>query len=126
MIYIVIFLVMAVLAVLNAVIPLPGFNFFVPLFSNFMSTQEAITFITIYFFMNSSIIVYVFRKYIRYNLVYLLVPSSLIGAILGSALSSSLNELLLTIVVFMFVVYFTISKVNNKNKKHARLNKYFL
>lgn len=130
MAYILIIIVMAVLAVLNAVVPLPGFNFFVPLFSSFMTTQEAITFITVYFLLNSSIIVYVFRKYIRYNLVVLLAPSSLIGAILGSALSSSLNELLLTIVVLLFVLYFTISKINNKNKnqikKSSKKNSVFI
>jgi len=105
-IYITILVLMAVLAVLNAVVPLPGFNFFVPLFSTFMTTQQAITFITVYFLLTSTILAYVFRTYLRADLLRRLLPASFLGAVLGSLLSSSLNELALTIVVLCFVLYF--------------------
>ncbi|MDN5274948.1 MAG: sulfite exporter TauE/SafE family protein [Candidatus Saccharibacteria bacterium] len=109
-----IFLILAVLifmAILNAIIPLPGFSFFIPLLSTVMSTQGALTFATIYFLISSSIIVFVFRKYLRKELIILLLPASIIGALAGSFFSAALNEKLLTAVIFIFVVYFLIKKI---------------
>lgn len=103
---------MAVLAVFNAIVPLPGFNFFVPLFGTVMSTNEAITFITVYFLINSSVIVFVFREYLQKEMVIRLIPGSFFGAIVGGLLSSSLNELVLTVVVLLFVLYFSVKKIH--------------
>lgn len=116
--YIAVLVLMAVLAVLNAIVPLPGFNFFVPLFSTVMSTNEAITFITVYFLINSSIIVFVFKEYLQKNLVLTLIPSSFLGALAGGLLSSSLDELALTFVVLLFVSYFSYKKVRNIHKQN--------
>lgn len=104
--YIAILSLMALLAVLNAVVPLPGFNFFVPLFGTFMTVEQAITFITVYFLLTSTILTYVFRDYLRSDLLFKLLPMSIVGAVLGSFLSSSLNELALTIIILGFVLYF--------------------
>ncbi len=104
-------LLLPLLAILNAIIPLPGFSFFVPLFATFMSTQDAITFATIYFLVGSSIIVFVFRKYLRKELIVLLLPTSIIGALAGSFFSTSLNEKLLTAIILIFVTYFLIKKI---------------
>lgn len=124
--YIAILALMALLAVLNAVVPLPGFNFFVPLFGTFMTIEQAITFITVYFLISSSILTYVFRDYLRSDLVYKLLPASIVGAILGSFLSSSLNELALTFIVFFFVLFYFHKRLRSgpsKDKSHATKGK---
>jgi len=121
-----IFIILAVLtlmAILNAVIPLPGFSFFIPLLSTVMSTQGALTFATIYFLISSSIIVFVFRKYLRKDLVILLLPTSIVGALVGSFFSASLNEKLLTAVIFVFVVYFLIKKIRALGKPTTEARK---
>jgi uncharacterized membrane protein YfcA len=124
--------ILAFLAILNAIIPLPGFSFIVPLLTTVMSTQGAVTFTTIYFLISSGIIVFVFRKYLRKELVILLLPTSIIGALAGSFFSASLNEKLLTAVILIFAVYFLTKKIRtlwqspretskkpNKRERHA-------
>lgn len=109
--YIGLLALMLFLAILNAILPLPGFNFFVPLFSTFMTTQEAITFITVYFLVNSLTIVLVFRAHVRTDMVKRLLPASVVGAIIGSFLGGKLNELALTILVLGFVLFFFAKKL---------------
>lgn len=113
---------LALLAILNAIIPLPGFSFLVPLLTTVMSTQEAITFATIYFLISSSIIVFVFRKYIRRELVILLLPTSIAGALAGSFFSASLNEKLLTAIILVIVIHFLIKKVRALRQPEKEIN----
>lgn len=114
---------LAFLAILNAIIPLPGFSFIVPLLTTVMSTQGAVTFATIYFLISSSIIVFVFRKYLRKELVILLLPTSIIGALAGSFFTASLNEKLLTALILIFVVYFLTKKIRALWQPAKEVNK---
>jgi len=111
---------LASLAILNAIVPLPGFSFIVPLLTTVMTTQAAVTFTTIYFLISSTIIVFVFRRYLRKNLVWLLLPASLAGAFIGSFFSASLNEKLLTAVILIFVTYFLIKKLLTMGRPPAK------
>lgn len=120
---IIVLAVLTFLAVLNAIVPLPGFSFFVPLLATVMPTQDALTFVTIYFLISSSIIVCVFRKYLRRELIILLLPASIIGALAGSIFSASLNEKLLTTVIFVFVLYFLIKKIRDFRQPTQTTNK---
>lgn len=116
--YIFLLVLLAALAVLNAVVPLPGFSVLVPLVGTLMSTQQAVTFIIIYFFFTGIVLTFAFRHYLRPDLVISLMPASVVGAVAGSFLSASLNELLLTSVILGFVLYFFTKKLQ-AGRPHA-------
>lgn len=125
--FFVIIIILAALAVVNAIVPLPGFSVFVPMLSTVMTTQSALTFATFYFLISGLIIVFSFRKFLKPQLIKVLLPSSIIGALAGSASSSWLSEEVMTVVVLLFVSYFTVRKIQRiiaeKNVKRHDSNK---
>lgn len=130
----IIFAIMTVTAVVTIVIPLPGFSFYVPLFSTFMTTQQAITFATVFFWLTYFAMAYAFRKFVRKDMVKALIPGSIIGSVVGGLFTSSLNELLLTWLLLGFVLYYFLVKLRfvlsgakkPKKSKHSRHGAMFV
>lgn len=106
-----IFLIMTVTATVTIIIPLPGFSLYVPLLSNFMSVQQAITFSMVFFWLTYWSMAFAFRKFARKDMVWALAPASVIGSVIGGLATSSLNETLLTAILFIFVTYYFIVKL---------------
>ena len=98
--------IMIVSTILNAVAPMPGFSFFVPMFAAFMSTEQAITFAMIWFMLNSLVLTWSLRGHLRADLIGKLLPASILGGVAGALFTTRINELLLTAVLLVFVVYF--------------------
>ncbi len=119
---------MLVTATVTIVIPLPGFSFYVPLFSTFMTTQQAVTYATVFFLFTYFAMAHSFRHFVRKDMVMALIPGSIIGSAIGGLFTSSLNELLLTWILLGFVLYYLVVKVRSvlskskvqKNSKHSK------
>ena len=119
MIYLFVFIALLLLTVVNAIVTLPGSSVVTPLLTVFMSPKYAIAFATIYFLISSCILVIIYKKYLRLDMLRMLLPSSVIGAVGGAFLFVYINELVAVLIVLGFVAYFTLRKIQQLYvKKH--------
>jgi uncharacterized protein len=117
--FLLIFLILFALTVVNAVVPLPGSSVVTPFLTAFMPPKNAIAFATIYFLMSSIILIILYRKYLRKDMIVSLLPASLIGATAGAFLYIYINEIVALCIVLVFVTYFTYKKVTQIQNKSA-------
>lgn len=110
MVYILVFVALFIMTIINAIVPLPGSSVVTPLLTLFMSPKNAIAFATIYFMLSSLILVYAYRKYLRTHYIKSLLPVSLIGAFVGAVFYLQINEIVALVIVLIFVIYFTYKK----------------
>lgn len=116
-------LLLGVLTVLNILAPVSGSATVTPLLTALVGAKDAIAVATLFFLLASIPRVYLFRKYIRWDIVKTLWPISIIGAVLGSLLLINVSEIIVTLIVLGFLLYFLYQKSAAVLKKTARAEK---
>lgn len=122
-----IYLVLAFLTFLNIIVPLSGSSTQTPLIVALTGDSHyAITISTWLLMISCAMISFVFRKDIRMDYVWKLLPTSLIGSVIGALLLIQLPNWLVTLVLFFLSVHFlykTLVHLLNKNKVKAEKKK---
>jgi hypothetical protein len=102
-----IYLILAFLTFLNIIIPLSGSSTQTPLLTVLIGDANYAIAISSWLLMIScAMISFVFRKDIRKDYLWKLLPASVLGAILGAFLLMQLPNWLVTLVLFFLSVYF--------------------
>lgn len=122
-----IYLAMAFLTFLNIIVPLSGSSTQTPLLLALTGDAHyAITISSWLLMISCAMISFVFRKNIRKDYLWKLLPTSVIGSIVGALLLIQLPSWLVTLVLFLLSIHFlykTLIHLLNKNKEKVEKDK---
>lgn len=110
---ILVYILLGLSSFLFVIIPVSGSSVINPLLSLIIEPHAAISIAAFFFFLNSTIKAFIFRKNILFKYVKGIMPISIIGSILGTLLVGFISEKLLLLVVLLFSVYFLFKSFTN-------------
>lgn len=127
MYFIFIAILLAFLTFLNILAPVSGSVTVTPLLAGLVGAKDAVAVATLFFLLTCIPRIYLFRHYIRWDIVKLLWPVSIIGAIIGSLMFTQINEIVITLIIFGFLLWFLYQKIiaiSQKTKQEKKPTKH--
>lgn len=124
--FVLIAVLLGVFTFINILAPVSGSATVTPVLTGLVGAKDAVAVATVFFFLTCIPRVYLFRKYIRWNIVKQLWPISIIGALCGGFLFTGVSETVISLVILCFLMYFLYQKAvasfskNKKEKKPTR------
>ena len=125
--FILIAVLLAILSFLNILAPVSGSATVTPLLAALVGGKDAVAVASLYFLLNGIPRVFLFRKYIRWDIVRILLPVSIIGAIIGGLFFVNINGTIVTVIIFCFLLWFLYQKIvsvlltkHHKDKKPTK------
>tara|TARA_B100001245_G_scaffold167097_1_gene126436 strand:+ start:905 stop:1648 length:744 start_codon:yes stop_codon:yes gene_type:complete len=109
--FILIGLLLGVFTLINILAPISGSATVTPVLTGLVGAKDAIAVATVFFFLTCIPRVYLFREYIRWDIVKLLWPISILGALAGSILFIHISELVVSLIILAFLIYFLSQKL---------------
>ncbi len=110
MYFILIAILLGIFTFLNILAPVSGSATVTPLLTGLVGAKDAIAVSTVFFLLTCIPRVYLFRKYIRWDIVRFLWPVSVIGALIGGILFVKISEVVITVIVLCFLLWFLFQK----------------
>ena len=110
-VFILIGLLLGVFTLINILAPISGSATVTPVLTGLVGAKDAIAVATVFFFLTCIPRVYLFREYIRWDIVKLLWPISILGALAGSILFIHISELVVSLIILAFLIYFLSQKL---------------
>jgi len=121
--FILIGLLLGVFTLVNILAPISGSATVTPILTALVGAKDAIAMATVFFFLTCIPRIYLFRKYIRWEVARMLWPVSIAGAIAGSLLLANINEFIVSLIVLCFLLYFLYQKIVVLARKGDQLEK---
>lgn len=123
--FILIGLLLGVFTLVNILAPISGSATVTPVLTGLVGAKDAIAVATVFFFLTCIPRIYLFRKFIRWDIVKTLWPISIVGALIGSILFIHISELIVSLIILGFLSYFLFQKIQSllgkkENKKPTR------
>lgn len=109
--FVMIGLLLGVFTLVNIIAPISGSATVTPILTGLVGAKDAIAVATVFFFLTCIPRIYLFRKYIQWDIVKTLWPISILGAVIGSVLLINVNELIVSLIVLGFLIYFLYGKI---------------
>lgn len=109
--FILIGLLLGVFTLINILAPISGSATVTPVLTGLVGAKDAIAVATVFFFLTCIPRVYLFRKYIRWDIVRVLWPISILGALVGSILFIHISEMVVSLIILAFLLYFLSQKL---------------
>lgn len=117
MIFIFTGLLLGILTILNILAPVSGSATVTPILTGLVGAKDAIAVASLFFVLSTIPRIFLFRKYIRWEIVKTLWPISIVGAIIGSIVLIYINGILVSLVILGFLIYFLLQKVQMSRTK---------
>lgn len=126
----VVYIIMSVITFVNIIIPVSGSSTQIPLIAGITGDAHyAITIGTWLLMISCGMIAFVFRKDIRWDYFWKLLPSSIIFAVIGAYLLIQLPNWLVTLALFIVTVQFLkkvlVHRFNKQNEKKQKAHHLF-
>ena len=106
-------LLLGVFTLVNILAPISGSATVTPVLTGLVGAKNAIAVATVFFFLTCIPRVYLFRKFIRWDIVKTLWPISIAGALIGSILFIHISELIVSLIILGFLGYFLFQKIQS-------------
>jgi uncharacterized membrane protein YfcA len=94
-----------------------------PLLAGLVGAKDAIAVATLFFLLTCIPRVYLFRKYIRWDIVRMLWPVSIIGALIGGIIFVGISEIVITVIIMGFLLWFLYQKLSTVMSKKKKAEK---
>lgn len=120
-------ILLGIFTFINILAPVSGSATVTPVLTGLVGAKDAVAVATVFFFLTCIPRVYLFRKYIRWNIVKQLWPISIIGALCGGFIFAGVSETIIALVIFSFLSWFLYQKAIasfGKKKKEKKPTKH--
>jgi uncharacterized membrane protein YfcA len=120
-------ILLGIFTFINILAPVSGSATVTPVLTGLVGAKDAVAVATVFFFLTCIPRVYLFRKYIRWNIVKQLWPISIIGALCGGFIFAGVPEQVIAIIIFCFLAWFLYQKAIasfGKKKKEKKPTKH--
>lgn len=126
--FVLIGILLGVFTLINILAPISGSATVTPVLTGLVGAKDAIAVATVFFFLTCIPRVYLFRKYIRWDIVKVLWPISILGALVGSILFIHISEIVVSLIILAFLLYFLSQKLRasfgSKNTAERKATKH--
>lgn len=121
-------IVLGFLTFLNILAPVSGSATVTPLLAGIVGAKDAVAVATLFFLLTCIPRVYLFRSYIRWDIVRTLWPISIIGAVVGGFIFVGISEIVITLTITVFLLLFIFQKIIalrfNENRMQKKPTKH--
>lgn len=108
--FVLIAILLGIFTFVNILAPISGSATVTPVLTGLVGAKDAVAVATVFFFLSCIPRVYLFRKFIRWNIVKQLWPVSIVGALCGGLLFTGVSEVLISLIILAFLSYFLFQK----------------
>ena len=121
--FILIGILLGVFTLVNILAPISGSATVTPVLASLVGAKDAIAVATVFFFLTCLPRIYLFRKYVRWELVKTLWPVSIVGALIGSVVLIYIPEVIVLFIVLLFLINFTYQKFMSLRRNNQKQDK---